>query len=134
MKFVGQINHLSNQKCITPASEHDAAIFDKLKTGSFYKVDARKARNPDHHRKAFALINMIYENQEKYLTLEDMLVELKLKTGWYMEHIRSNGELIYVPKSISFADMNQTDFETFYERIVVIAIREYGLEDAMEFV
>ena len=56
--------------------------------------DLRKARNPDHHRKGFALITLIFDSQEKYLTMEDLLIELKLMCGWYVEHVRSSGELV----------------------------------------
>ena len=140
MKFIGQVVTVSfadgdNVKAIIPApNQCDHDEFAKLRVGNQYKVDARKARNPDHHRKGFALINVIFENQERYTTLEDMLVELKLKTGWYTEHIRTDGELIYVPKSISFADMDQTQFEEFYDRVTRIAIEEYGLEEALSFI
>lgn len=139
MKFIGVVQMLNDHtgrpvKALVPSSHHDQTEFDKLRMGNQYKVDARKARNPDHHRKGFALINVIFENQERYTTLEDMLVELKLKTGWYTEHIRSDGELIYVPKSISFADMDQTQFEEFYDRVTRIAIEEYGLEEALSFI
>lgn len=175
MKFIGQVL-LINQaegapvKCIVPSGYHDQTEFEKLKVGNEYKIDARKARNPDHHRKAFALINLIFDSQERYTTVEDMLVELKLRTGWYEEHISgrpnpffnavaamirrtvptapmrnsliralkkiamsAESRVIYVPKSISFADMDQTQFEEFYDRVMDLAIQEYGLEDALEF-
>jgi hypothetical protein len=99
-----------------------------------YKCDIRRARNPDHHRKGFALIKLIFDSQEKYRTIEDLLVELKLQTGWYREHIRANGEIIYVPKSISFADMDQLEFEAFYETLIDVAIQHYGLKEAVEFI
>lgn len=123
----------SNQRILEPASINDEREFEKLKLGNHYKADLRKARNPDHHRKGFALINLIFDSQEKYATLEDLLVELKLQTGWYTEHVRTSGELVYIPKSISFADMDQLAFETFYDRVMEIAIQNYGLEEALEF-
>ncbi len=119
---------------LTPAYETDEAAFESLRPGNMYKADIRKARNPDHHRKGFALINVIFENQERYRTIEDLLVELKLMTGWYREHIRSDGTIIYVPKSISFADMDQLEFERFYDAVIDIALQKYGLEEALEFI
>lgn len=119
---------------LIPAYPTDEAVFESLKVGNHYKCDIRRARNPDHHRKGFALINLIFHSQEKYRTIEDLLVELKLQTGWYREHIRANGELIYVPKSISFADMDQLEFEAFYETLIDVAIQHYGLKEAVEFI
>ena len=40
-------------------------------------------------RPGTTLINLIFENQEKYTTIEDLLTELKLQTGWYREHVSS---------------------------------------------
>ncbi len=119
---------------LTPAYETDFSAFMSLKPGNMYKCDIRRARNPDHHRKGFALIKLIFDSQEKYRTIEDLLVELKLQTGWYREHIRANGELIYVPKSISFADMDQLEFGAFYETLIDAAIETYGLKEAVEFI
>jgi hypothetical protein len=124
----------SEAKVLLPAYEADEEVFDSLKSDNMYKCDIRRARNPQHHRKGFALIKLIFDSQERYRTIEDLLVELKLMTGWYREHIRPNGELIYVPKSISFADMDQIEFEAFYELLIDIAIQQFGLKEAVEFI
>lgn len=139
MKFIGKVISVYTDngvplRCIVPSGHHDQTEFDKLRPTNEYKIDARKARNPDHHRKGFALINLIFENQEKYTTIEHLLTELKLRVGWYTEHVRTSGELVMIPKSISFADMDQTQFEEFYNRVTDIAIQEYGLEDALDFI
>ncbi len=128
--------HLNGSEAmiLLPAYETDQAVFDSLKSDNMYKCDIRRARNPQHHRKGMALIRLIFESQERYTLLEDLLIELKLKTGWYREHIRSDGELIYVPKSISFADMDQLEFEAFYETLIDVAIEDYGLKEAVEFI
>lgn len=151
---------------LIPATDHDRDTYDKLRRNTHYKADLRKARNPDHHRKGFALINLIFENQEQYTTLEDLLVELKLRAGWYTEHVRTvnspildsladfagrcpgairrklesyvealraRDAVVFVPKSISFADMDQLEFEQFYERVIDIAVEQYGLRKALEF-
>jgi len=118
---------------LIPATEHDEDQFQKLRFNLWYKTDMRRARNPDHHRKGFALIKLIFDSQEKYQTVKDLLTELKLQTGWYTEHVRGTGELVYIPKSISFADMDQTEFEEFYDRVLDIAIQQHGLEEALEF-
>ena len=121
-------------KTILPAYEADEEVFAKLKVDNYYKCDIRKARNPDFHRKGFALIKLIFDSQEKYRTIDDLLVELKLMTGWYREHVRTDGSIIYVPKSISFADMDDLEFERFYDAVIDIAIQKYGLEEALEFI
>lgn len=118
---------------LAPATADDEKKIETLRGENWYKADIRKARNPGYHRRAFALIKLIFESQERYTSIEDLLVELKLQCGWYVEHVRHSGELIYVAKSIAFESMDQLQFERFYDRLVDVAINFYRLEDAIEF-
>ncbi len=76
---------------------------------------------------------MIFDNQERYENMEDLRTELKLQCGSYTHHIRTNGEVCYIPKSWSFADMDQTEFEALYDRLIDVAINEWKLKEAVEF-
>ncbi len=155
--------------CMIPATDADQQTFEKMRTNNWYKTDARKARNVDHHRKGFALINIIFDNQDRYQNMDDLLVELKLRAGWYHEHVRTIPtskelemleewlsvppqhidfkkiwqiidrlkeleQLVLLPKSISFNEMDQLEFEQFYERLIDIALFDYDLEEALEFI
>jgi len=151
-----------------PATEPDAEIFEKFRANTWYKSDCRKARNPEFHKKGMALVRLIFESQEQYRELEDLLVELKLKAGWYTEHVRQappskllhafrsfakqcpglirermlkfhkalreQESVVYLPKSISFAEMDELDFQQFYNAVIDIAVQDYGLKDAVEFI
>lgn len=123
----------SETKIIVPAYENDEKAMGPLRCGSMYKADFRKARNPEHNAKAFVLIKMIFDNQEKYANIEDLRTELKLQCGSYTHHVRSNGTIVYIPKSWSFADMDQTEFEELYDRLIDVAINDWHLKQAVEF-
>lgn len=148
-----------------PATPADERACERFRSGHWYKVNATNSRNPGHHRKAFALINLIFDSQERFATLEDLLVDLKIRAGWYTEHIRTppdhnalkyiervadriggrvggklakaarllreQAAIVYVPKSISFDAMDQTEFEQFYERLIDIARDDFGLQDTL---
>ena len=123
----------SETKIIVPAYETDEKAMGPLKCGNMYKADFKKARNPQHNAKAFVLIKLIFDSQEKYDNIEDLRTELKLQCGSYTHHIRSNGVIAYIPKSWSFADMDQIEFEKLYDRLIDVAINDWGLEEAVEF-
>jgi hypothetical protein len=94
--------------------------------GEVVACDSKRSRNIKHHRKAFALIELLFENQDRFNTVTDLLVELKIKLGWYNEHITQAGEVVYVPRSIAFDSMSQDDFEAnFYQPLTDLALREY---------
>ena len=107
------------------ASPQDYALMKSWSVGDVLKAKVGKPRNGGHHRKAFALINFIFENQDRYATVEDLLVEIKLKAGHYREHITTKGKLVYIPKSIAFAAMDQAEFNIFYEKMIDIALQHF---------
>ena len=117
---------------LIPGSEQDAEKYDKLQKGE-YIVEVKKARNPAFHRKAFALINAMYENQERFDTMEDFRCELKIMTGSYKDYIRQSGEVVYIPKSWSFADMDEIEFGELYGKLLSIAAKRFGDEFADSF-
>ena len=118
---------------LIPSSQDSVENYEKLKEGQEYKVEVRKARNPGHHRKAFSLINRIFHNQDVYTNETDLLVELKLQCGWYDEHITTKGKVIYLPKSMDFSSMDQTEFEGFYTKLVTVAFERWGIEEALTY-
>lgn len=98
---------------------HDEAYVARLGEGEILECDTRKARHPEHHRKFFALLQQAFANQDKYRNLTDLLVALKLKVGHYDEHVTADGRLVFVPRSISFARMEQDEFSKFYNAAIV---------------
>ena len=130
MKCVVQID---TEGRLIPATEHDAEEMAKLRPRNHYKCNITRARNPDHHRKGMRLLRDVFENQDRYETFDDLLIEFKLCTGWYAEHITTKGVLIYVPRSIEFANMDQTEFEEFYSRAIDVAIQRFGFTPASEY-
>ncbi len=96
------------------------------------EVNVRKPRNPKFHRKFFALVGLVFANQEKYTNREDLLVELKIRTGHYKEHINYEGLTIYIPKSISFEKMDELEFEKFYNKVIDVVLQNFMKVDRNE--
>jgi hypothetical protein len=97
----------------------DAAYLAKLEPGECIESDTRKARNPAHHRKFFALFELAFQSQERYANRRQFMTELKVRAGWYEEYINADGKMVYVPMSISWANMDQERFDKFYADAVV---------------
>lgn len=105
--------------------EAGADLLRKVKFGRTVRVEITVPRNVQHHRKFFALLNLVWSSAGDWPTLEDMLDELKYRLGHYERCRivdRETGEVFdYCRlKSISFASMDQTEFDEFYEK----ALRE----------
>lgn len=92
---------------------------ETMKTGKWLRVEATMPRNGPHHRKFFALLQLIAENSETYNTVDKALVAVKLIVGHFEPCIHpETGELIQVPKSIAFESMDQDAFDKFYSAAI----------------
>jgi hypothetical protein len=116
---------------LRPARREDQQAMTQFAEGEVLRARIDKPRNLKFHRKFFAMLQLVFENQERYTCVEDLLVEVKLYLGHYREHIRPNGEIVYVPKSISFAAMDEVEFAAFYRRAADYLCSAYfGLPDS----
>jgi len=134
--------HLNSLKPAEPMAEE---MLGKIKHDDLVRVEIKRPRNARHHRKFWALIGLVAENQEHYRNAEEVCTAFKFAIGHYDEQrfvVAGETYLHRQPKSISFAKMDQAQFEDFYNRAVEFLIKEVipGLDRAdlerelMEFV
>lgn len=97
----------------------------KLKNGEDVQVEIKRPRNIKHHRKFFALVNLVFENQDHYQSVDHLLVALKVALGHCDTVILKNGGVGYIPKSIAFHKMDQSQFEEFYDRTCDIIAKHF---------
>ncbi len=107
-----------------PYDTSDKIKFNKLKEGTVVK--ASQARNVEHHKKAFAILNTGFENQEKYADFDAYRMVTTIKAGYYIE-VESKRGKEYLPKSLSFENMSQADFEEFYESMCTVIAGDLGI-------
>jgi hypothetical protein len=102
-----------------PADADAGAAFAKMKDGAGYLVSLHRPRNLMHHRKLFALLNLVQDNTDRWPTVDTLLDDLKISTGLFETRINAVTGIPYVvAKSISFASMTQDEFEQWFDRAV----------------
>lgn len=94
----------------------------KIKKGELLTAKIHRPRNPKHHRKLWALLQAVYDNQEFYATTDDLLTGLKIETGLFDKLKTTRGIPVIIPKSISFTAMDQARFEEWYEKAVDVIL------------
>lgn len=105
-------------------ADHDAWLkfkrrLETMKPGTWLRMEWARPRHGKHHRKLFALLNLVAENSETYDTTEKALVAVKLVTGYADPVIDPRtGEMVQVPQSISYDSMDQDKFDLFYEAAI----------------
>lgn len=98
-------------------SDLDNLKMCKLKEGEIYEVEIKKKRNYEFHKKYFALINLCFDNQEQFETLDVLRDYLTCKAGYYTKISTPDGEMIK-PDSISFSSMDEIKFQELYSNTI----------------
>jgi len=129
-----------------PDDQISADYLAKIKLGSRVKCKIAKQRNPEFHKKFFALLNTGYkfwvpgEITSKYGVPEKNFDQFRsdviILAGYYDVAIRLNGETRVTAKSISFGKMEQDDFEKLYSAVIDVLLKNifvgYSSEDVVK--
>jgi hypothetical protein len=109
---------------LIPIDDEGKDALDGIGQGELVKVKITKARNLKHHNKFFSMLGLVFDNQEKYPTPKHLLTAVKIEAGWYEDvPVEVSGKLSYLPKSISFAKMDQLEFSEFYDQAIAACCR-----------
>lgn len=82
-----------------------------------------RPRNIKHHRKFFKMISEVFKAQSEWNDEDHMLDEIKIELGHCRKRVRKDATISYMPRSISFANMDQSAFELFYNKFLDYCIQ-----------
>lgn len=115
---------------LSPASDMDSDAMQKFKTGEIYAIEIKRTRNPGFHRKAFEFLNFCFAHWKSDREFMDEAGQFKVFrnnltviAGYYDEYYTIKGEVRIEAKSLSFANMSQTEFESCYKALVNAALK-----------
>ena len=97
----------------------------KLKLGQDYKVEITNPRNLGFHKKFMALINVGCENSKLNMPFDTYRRFMTIKAGYFKAYQTAKG-MYYEAMSISFASMEQDEFEEVYSRVLDKIIDDIG--------
>ncbi len=117
---------------LVPLYESDLDMKKHLKVGATVRCSVRNPRNYEHHKKFFALVRLTFDNLPGNLAEywhiyneQDMLRRFKRDLGYYTTSVNERGETEIEYQSISFAAMEQHEFEQFYTQCVDLVLHRY---------
>lgn len=116
---------------LIPMYDSDLDEKHRLRIGDNVLCTIKRPRNYDFHKKYFALLRLTVANlphliqqQMQIFTEEDLLDCLKIDLGLFTTRWHG-GRQIVKTGSISFAKMDNTEFERFFSRSVDAILRIY---------
>ena len=114
---------INTPRGLVPLGDDDYEEKKKLRLGETYSVEVKVVRNVDFHRKYFALIAYAWEfldeqETERFKDKENFRKYIEIAAGHceVIFHPRLQ-EFVEIPKSISFAKMDNTAFSDLYGRV-----------------
>ena len=84
-------------------------------------ADPKDIRNVKFHRKFFALLRLVFDNlPEKYAetfkSLDHLRQEILMQIGAFEVRESMGGKTYYIPKSMKFGEMKESEFEEIYDK------------------
>jgi hypothetical protein len=120
----------TNNGFLKPAYNSDHELFSKIKPNEIIEIEYKKKRNVKFHRLFFALMNLAFENQEAYTILDVMRKDIIKHAGYYTERINAiTGEITQEANSISFANMEETEFNKLYADCKSVISQWIGIDN-----
>jgi len=116
-----------------PASDEAQEFFAKTKLGQIVALDGKRPRNVKFHRLFFAMLRLISENSNPHITEEQALYLAKVGAGCG-QWIDTGRREMFCPGSISFAAMDQTDFDAFVKAAIPPLVTRFMAGTAPEAV
>lgn len=122
---------------LVPMYDSDLDMKKRLKFGTTVRCRVTQPRNYEFHKKFFALVRLTYDNLPLSLverwnvrSVDDMLRRFKRDLGYYSSRTNDMGEREIEYRSISFAAMDEQEFERFYNDCVNLVLYTYirGIE------
>lgn len=117
---------------LAPADAQAAEFIAKLKLGGAVKAKVSQPRNYRFHKKLFALLNLAFESWEpegkEYKgervakNFDQFRNDVTVLAGFYDTTVTLKGDVRLVAKSISFANMEQDDFDKLYNAVVNVLL------------
>ena len=113
---------------LAPSTEHDQNLIDSIPAGEEITVSYSFPRNPDHHKKYFALLALVVANMpeqltEKYGTIDKLRREIMLQIGRFEVHETMGGKQTYLPQSLNFGSMDQPTFNEIYSETLDVILK-----------
>jgi len=109
---------------LAPIDPQAAEYIAKLKTGAAVRATVKQQRNPKFHRKFFALLNLAYDAWEPAeSTYKGRVVGKNFDQFRNEMAVNLRGETRVTAKSISFANMDQAEFDDLYNATVNVILK-----------
>lgn len=111
---------------LVPSDEEAKQAVKRWKLGETLKCSVRKPRCYKNHKHYFALLNLTFENQERYTSFEHFRKAVQIAAGHVDELITLDGEVTLLPKSIAYDALDEMEFSKVFGETMKVCSKILG--------
>lgn len=119
-----------------PGNQTAAEWLEKVTLGKPVGAEVKLRRNPKFHRKFWSMLDVAYSNHEWPTIHDERFGDVKTsydmfrkyvicKAGYYVADLKPDGKIRIEPKSISFAKMDEDEFQRLYSAVLDVILQEF---------
>jgi hypothetical protein len=102
---------------LAATDEAGQAVLRKVPVGDVVACEIRRPRNGSQHRLYWVMCTAVAINHEQLQDAESVHQVLKMLTGLTDKiALKSTGEIVQIPRSISFSKMSADEWDAYFER------------------
>lgn len=127
MKSTWEMKHVDgfNHPILVPDDADAIEYAQTAKEGQLFVIDLKVQRNVGQHKLFFALLKFVVNQSDKYKSVEELLVSLKIATGRVKTIIGHDGKTYFIPQSIAFASMDGVEFKRFFKACIDLICEKF---------
>lgn len=111
---------------LLPDGDESIAAFSKIPFNKPLRAEVKQPRNVQHHKLFWSIVHRVADGIGS--EPENVCDVLKIATGHCTTVKTKTHGTLSLPKSISFAKMDQTAFSEFFEKCLVVIFQEWGID------
>jgi hypothetical protein len=116
-----------------PTDDQSQAIHKRQKVGQVYRADIVQPRNYRHHCLFMSLLDLTFQNQERYTEPKMFRRAVALEAGHVDTFVTLDGELHMIPLSYSYDDIpDEQDFAKAFGAAMTVCARILKMQDLDE--
>lgn len=117
---------------LVSSDEEGKQAMKRWKVGETLKCTVKKPRCYRNHKRYFALLNLTFENQDRYTSFEHFRKAVQIAAGHVDELVTLDGELVLIPKSIAYDSLDEMEFTKVFGQTMTVCAGMLGNLDLRE--
>lgn len=111
-----------------PADLAAQEMLETVKDGDSIVLSYRKTRSAKNRAHFFVLLHAALDHLEGFQDADSLADAIKIAVGHVRPIQKTNGEIIYLPKTISDAAMSEDEFRRFKNRAIYVLNQLLGFD------